>query len=122
MLPLTDFKSFSLNIADYQMKEKNRKTDTIKLRCTQTEKKLISKLAQRCGLTLSEYCRQQIRQGQVVAIPQLAEPEIEYFQILKTYCTNFNRISNLIKDRDPDLVSEVRNFVRELASLQDRII
>lgn len=98
------------------------KTKNIILRCSVGEKKIIQQLAKKCGLTLSEYCRRQAIHGEVKAIPALTEEEIGYFHMLKTYCTHFNRISSLIRKKDPVLVEEVRQLVSELTRLQQRIV
>jgi hypothetical protein len=98
------------------------KTKIIILRCTTGEKKIIQQLAKKCGLKLSEYCRRQAIHGEVKAIPVLTQEEIDYFHLLKTYCTNFNRISSLIRKKDPSLVEEIRQLVGKLTQLQQRII
>ena len=97
------------------------KTEHIILRCTTGEKKIIGQLAKKCGLNLSEYCRRQAIHGEVKAIPKLTQEEIGYFQLLKTYCTHFNRISSLIRKKDPGLVEEIRQLVGKLTQLQQRI-
>lgn len=97
------------------------KNKTIILRCSVAEKKIISAMAEKCGLNLSEYCRTQAMNGEVNAIPQLTQDEIDYFHLLKEYCTNFNRIANLIRHRDPKLVDEIKMLVSKLTQLQKRI-
>ncbi len=79
-------------------------------------------MAKKCGLNLSEYCRRQAMHGEVMAIPQLTNDEIDYFHLLKMYCTNFNRIASLIRDKDPLLVDEIKQLVGKLTLLQQRII
>lgn len=98
------------------------KTENIILRCSVGEKKIIQQLSKKCGLTLSEYCRRQAMHGEVKAIPALTEEEIAYFRMLKTYSTHFNRISSLIRKKDPALVVEVQQLVNELTRLQQRIV
>jgi len=98
------------------------KTKNIILRCSVGEKKIIQQLAKKSGLTLSEYCRRQAIHGEVKAIPALSQQEIEYFRMLKTYSTHFNRISSLIRKKDPVLVDEIRQLVSELTRLQQRIV
>jgi len=97
------------------------KTEHIILRCTAGEKKIIRQLAKKCGLNLSEYCRRQAIHGEVKAIPALSQEEIGYFHLLKTYCTHFNRLSSLIRKKDPGLVEEIRALVVKLTLLQGRI-
>ena len=79
-------------------------------------------MAEKCGLKISEYCRSQAMTGKVYAIPKLTEDEKEYFHLLKIYCVNFNRIANLIRDKDPHLVDEIKQLVGKLTILQHRII
>lgn len=98
------------------------KTKNIILRCSVGEKRIIQQLAKKSGLTLSEYCRRQAIHGEVKAIPALSQQEIEYFRMLKTYSTHFNRISSLIRKKDPVLVEEIRQLVSELTRLQQRIV
>lgn len=98
------------------------KTKNIILRCSVGEKKIIQQLAKKSGLTLSEYCRRQAIHGEVKAIPALSQQEIEYFRMLKTYSTHFNRISSLVRKKDPVLVEEIRQLVSELTRLQQRIV
>lgn len=98
------------------------KTKIIILRCSFAEKKIISQLAEKCGLNLSEYCRRQAMHGEVNAIPELSKDEINYFHLLKMYCTNFNRIASLIRDKEPLLVDEIKLLVGKLTMLQQRII
>ena len=102
--------------------KKNNKNEKITFRCTKSEKKIIFSLAEKCGLTASDYCRKQARYGEVLAIPKLNSDEIEYMRTLKIYSSHFNRISNLIKEWDPSLVEEVRALVKEFTELQKRLI
>jgi len=104
------------------MKKIINKTKVIILRCSLAEKKIIQQMAKRCGLNLSEYCRRQAMHGEVHAIPELSKDEIDYFHLLKMYCTNFNRIASLIRDKDPLLVDEIKQLVNKLTLLQQRII
>lgn len=98
------------------------KTEVIILRCSRVEKKIIELLAKKCGMTLSEYCRKQAKNGKVLAIPKLTKEEIEYLHLLKSYGANFNRLSNLIRDKDPTLISEIRLLVGHFTDLQKRLI
>ena len=98
------------------------KTKNIILRCSVGEKRIIQQLAKKSGLSLSEYCRRQAIHGEVKAIPTLSQQEIEYFRMLKTYSTHFNRISSLIRKKDPALVEDIRQLVSELTRLQHRIV
>ncbi|GHU56527.1 hypothetical protein FACS189411_07380 [Bacteroidia bacterium] len=98
------------------------KTEMIIMRCSVSEKSIISRMAEKCGMGISEYCRQQAMQGEVWAIPKLSSEEVEYFHLLKAYCVNFNRIANLIRNKDPSLLDAIRELVSNLTQLQKRII
>lgn len=98
------------------------KTEIIILRCTKAEKVIIDRLANKCGMSLSEYCRKQAKNGKVLAIPKLGKEEIEYLRLLKTYSGNFNRLSNLIRDKNPTLLNEIKQFVEHLTDLQKRLV
>ena len=60
--------------------KKNNKNEKITFRCTKSEKKIIFSLAEKCGMTASDYCRKQARYGEVLAIPKLNSDEIEYMR------------------------------------------
>ncbi|MDR0575716.1 MAG: hypothetical protein LBG96_17135 [Tannerella sp.] len=79
-------------------------------------------MAEKCGMSLSEYCRRQAMYGKVTAIPKLSSSEIEYFHVLKASSVNFNRIANLIRQKDPMLVGEIRELVTKLTQMQKRIV
>lgn len=99
-----------------------KKTEIIKLRCSKAEKRIIEALAEKCGMSLSEYCRRQAKFGKVTAIPKLSVREVDYMHLLKIYSTNFNRLANLIRAKDAKLDEEIRVFVSKLSELQKRII
>lgn len=101
--------------------KRNNKNHKITFRCTKPEKKIIYSLAKKSGMTASEYCRKQAKYGKVLAIPKLTSNEVEYMRTLKTYSSNFNRISNLIKEKDPCLEEEVRALVDEFTTLHKRL-
>lgn len=98
------------------------KSEQIRFRCTKTEKRIIYNLSKKCGMTISEYCRKQARHGEVLAIPKLSDVEIEYLHSLKSYSSHFNRISNLIKEKDPALTDEIKILVEQFTLLQKRLI
>lgn len=102
--------------------KKNNRNEFITIRCTKSEKKIINYLAEKSNMSLSDFGRKQLRHGKVLPIPKLNSDEIEYVSILKTYSGHFNRISNLIKEKDPDLVEEIRSLVCEFTKLQKKII
>ena len=80
------------------------KNNYIKFRCTESEKERIKGLADRSGVALSEYCRQQCLTGRILASPKLSSAEISYFRELKEHNNALARIANLIKNKDPQLV------------------
>ena len=91
--------SFFIKIISSQMKNRY-----IKFRCTELEKERIEGMAERSGVSLSEYCRQQCLTGRILASPKLSPTEILYFRELKEHNNAIARLANLIRNKDPLLV------------------
>ena len=92
----------------------------LKFRCTDSEKKIIRRQAAASGKTLSEYCRGQALHGKVYATRRLTSEERQYFITLKGHNLGFARISNLVKNRDPELHRAVWAFLTESKTLYNR--
>ncbi len=86
----------------------------IKFRCSIYEKKLLVKRAERAGISLSEYCRSTAF-GQTV-VERLNEEQLECYKTLIIYKTNFTRIGNMFRKRNPRLASEVEQLAREIGA------
>lgn len=92
----------------------------LKFRCTESEKKLIRRQAAASGKTLSEYCRGQALHGKIYATRRLTPEERQYFITLKDQNLGFARISNLVKNRDPELHRAVWAFLAKSKTLYNR--
>lgn len=89
------------------------RTKVIALRCTSFEKKKIQAIANKTGMNTAEYCR-------TVALGvqpkfKLTDDELELYNILAEYKTNFSRISNYIQNnqRVSDEVLKVSKAISE---------
>lgn len=100
-----------------QIKMKN---SYIKFRCTESEKERIEGMAERSGVTLSEYCRQQCLTGRILASPKLSPIEISYFRELKEHNNAIARLANLIRNKDPQLVIAIAEYLEQSRQLYNR--
>ena len=96
------------------------KNSYIKFRCTQSEKERIEGMANRSGTTLSEYCRQQCLTGRVLASRKLTSAEISYFRELKEHNNALARLSNYIRNKDPQLYNAIVEFLQQSRELYNR--
>ncbi|MDR1202170.1 MAG: hypothetical protein LBL58_11175 [Tannerellaceae bacterium] len=96
------------------------KNSYIKFRCTKSEKERIEGMAERSGVTLSEYCRQQCLTGRILASPKLSPTEITYFRELKEHNNAIARLSNLIRNKDPQLVIDIAEYLEQSRQLYNR--
>ena len=63
--------------------QKMNKTEFIKVRCTLEEKQRIKSKAESAGRKFSDYCREILLNGEVVAVPKMTENEREAIAILQ---------------------------------------
>lgn len=96
------------------------KNSYIKFRCTESEKERIEGMADRSGVTLSEYCRQQCLTGRILANPKLTPEEISYFRELKVHNNGFARLSNFIRNKDPQLCAAIAEHLEQSRELYNR--
>ena len=96
------------------------KSTYIKFRCTESEKERIDGLAERSGVTLSEYCRQQCLTGRILASQKLSPEEISYFRELKEHNNALSRLANLIRNKDPQLVIAIAEYLEQSQQLYNR--
>ncbi len=68
--------------------------------------------AKRAGVSLSEYCRSAAFGNCLVE--RLTPEQLECYLMLVKYKTNFKRISNMFKKRDPKLSLEVSELAEEI--------
>ena len=93
-------------------KEETRmnKTEFIKVRCTLEEKQRIRSKVESTGRKFSEYCREMILNGKVVAVPKMTDYEREAIAILQHTGRFYGQISNLIKVKDERWVHITHNL------------
>ena len=85
-----------------QNKEEQRmnKTEFIKVRCNLEEKQRIKSKAESTGRKFSDYCREILLNGEVIAVPKMTTNEKEAIEVLRRTAYFFSHISNLIKIKD----------------------
>lgn len=88
----------------------DNKTQILQIRCSEEEKTKIQKQAERTGKKLSEFCREALLTGEIVAVPQLGEHEREAIRVLQRVSYFFSHISNLIKTKDHSWVTIAKNL------------
>ena len=90
--------------ARWQPKDKDEqlmnKTEFIKVRCTLEEKQRIKSKAESTGRKFSDYCREILLNGEVIAVPKMNDNEREAIELLRRTAYFFSHISNLIKVKD----------------------
>ena len=86
------------------------KTEFIKIRYTREEKQRIRSKAESTGRKFSEYCREMILNGEVVAVPKMTDYEREAIAILQHTGKFYGQISNLIKVKDERWVHITHNL------------
>ncbi len=82
--------------------QKMNKTEFIKVRCTLEEKQRIKSKAESVGRKFSDYCREILLNGEVVAVPKMTDNEREAIVILQYTGRFYGQVSNLIKVKDED--------------------
>ncbi len=93
---------------------------TIKFRCSESEKERIEGLAREAGTTTSEYCRQQSLTGRILANRELSPTEISYFRELKEHNNGLSRLGNIIRNRQPELVEAIAEYLGQSRQLYNR--
>ena len=77
-----------------------KKTEFIKVRCTLEEKQRIKSKAESTRRKFSDYCREILLNGEVIAVPKMTDNEREAIELLRRTAYFFSHISNLIKVKD----------------------
>ena len=90
--------------------ERMNKTEFIKVRCTLEEKQRIKSKAESVGRKFSDYCREILLNGEVVAVPKMTDYEREAIAILQHTGRFYGQVSNLIKVKDEDWVPITKNL------------
>ena len=100
--------------ARWQPKDKDEqlmnKTEVIKVRCTLEEKQRIKSKAESTGRKFSDYCREMLLNGEVIAVPPMTANEREAIVILGQIAKFYAQISNLIKVKDERWVHITKNL------------
>ena len=86
------------------------KSEFIKVRCTLEEKQRIKSKAESTGRKFSEYCREVLLNGEVVAVPKMTDNEREAIAILLHTGRFYGQVSNLIKVKDERWVHITQNL------------
>ena len=96
----------------YNKKEdkKPNKTAFIKVRCTAEEKERIQLRAANAGRKYSDYCREMLLGGSVIAVPPMGDNEKEALAILRQTALFYAHISNLIKVKDSSWVDATKSL------------
>ena len=95
-----------------QNKEEQRmnKTEFIKVRCTLEEKQRIKSKAESAGRKFSEYCREILLNGEMVAVPKMTDNEKEAIAVLHRTGMYYAQVSNLIRIKDESWVPITKNL------------
>ena len=105
---------YNSKTARWQQQEKKEqlmnKTEFIKVRCTLEEKQRIKSKAESTGRKFSDYCREILLNGEVIAIPKMTENEREAIAILQHTGRFYGQISNLIKVKNEDWLHITKNL------------
>lgn len=105
---------YNSKTARWQQQEKKEqlmnKTEFIKVRCTLEEKQRIKSKAESTGRKFSDYCREILLNGEVIAIPKMTDNEREAIAILQHTGRFYGQISNLIKIKDERWVHITQNL------------
>ena len=80
--------------------QKMNKTEFIKVRCTLEEKQRIKSKAESTDRKFSDYCREILLNGEVIAVPKMTANEREAIELLRRTAYFSSHISNLIKVKD----------------------
>ena len=93
-------------------KEEQRmnKTEFIKVRCTSEEKQRIKSKAENTGRRFSDYCREILLNGEIIAVPKMTDNEREAIAILQHTGRFYGQVSNLIKVKDEDWLHITKNL------------
>jgi len=90
------------------------KTSELKIRCTPEEKNRIAKRAKSVGKTLSEFAREMLLNGKVVAPPKFTELQEYGIALLHDYVKKFTLLGNYIKSRDGRLYLEAESLITQI--------
>ena len=90
--------------------QRRNKTEFIKVRCTLEEKQRIKSRAENTGRRFSDYCREILLNGEIIAVPKMTDNEREAIAILQHTGRFYGQVSNLIKVKDERWVHITQNL------------
>ena len=96
------------------------KSSELKIRCTPEEKNRIAKRAKSAGKNLSEFAREMLLKGKVVAAPQFSEMQQIGIKLLYQFANRFTYIGNYMKTRDSRLYTETQSLTKQIREIIDR--
>ncbi|MGV4439777.1 DUF1778 domain-containing protein [Ornithobacterium rhinotracheale] len=94
------------------------KTSQISVRMTPVERTIIERRAERAGITMSRFL---VRSAMGQKINVMDSEQRELYQVLANYIGNFNRLSNLIRVRHPEILREIEYLVSTLTQEIEKI-
>lgn len=90
-----------------------KRNSKIEVRVSYFERLGIEMNAQKAGLSISEYVRDSALSRQILA--RRTPQELEAYQNLANFKTNFSRISNLVHaGEEPQLKAEIHDLIKKL--------
>lgn len=96
---------------DHSDRDRSRnRTQILRVRCSVEEKAKIRAKAQQTGKKLSEFCREALLVGEVIAVPTWSGNEQEAVRVLQRVAHFFTHISSLIKKKDPAWLPVTKNL------------
>ena len=90
--------------------QKMNKTEFIKVRCTLEEKQRIKSRAENTGRRFSDYCREILLNGEIIAVPKMTDNEREAIAVLHRTGMYYAQVSNLIRIKDESWVPITKNL------------
>jgi len=88
------------------------KKKRIELRVSSLEKAIIEKKAESSGLSVSEFCRRSALSQKIDY--KLTDEELEIYKELHSFKRYFTLISNMFKEKNPDLVKTVKTTAKQI--------
>lgn len=88
------------------------RTETIRFRVSKLEKSIIQNKSKKCGLIVSEFCRNAIFDKRITYA--LTDEEIKIYNNLTRFINDFERLANYFKHKDSILSNAVRQVAYDL--------
>ncbi len=88
------------------------RNEVVRFRLTKMEKEVLKLRANKCSLSLSDFCRNTIFDKEVKY--KLTLEEVQAYQSLARFHNDFERLANFFKHKDSILSNEVRKVAHDL--------